>query len=200
MLRIEGLSFGYPGLARLFDGFAFAPTRSPVILRGRSGCGKTTLLKILCGLLAPAAVQEFQVPRVSRMILQEDALFPWLTVEENIAVTARRSGKRDVQCPPVSLVNHLLSRWAFELSFGQRRLVELCRALIDPPPLLCLDEPFNFLDAEARDRLAGLIRDAARGGREVVISTHHQEDVELFDGQVFHFPDTSPIRKLTEDG
>src|SRR5687768_15144265 len=84
-MRIEGLYFSYGDLP-LFADFSFSCDAPLFILRGRSGCGKTTLLKLISGILGPCQARAFEIPLGSRMVLQEDALFPWLTVRENIAV------------------------------------------------------------------------------------------------------------------
>ena len=194
---IEGLSFGY-GAERIFEDFWFACEGPIAVLSGRNGCGKTTLLKILARVVSPDRAMTFRVTDTVRMVLQEDALLPWLTVEENLQLV--RSDHR--AAPPRDLVEpigHLMRRTVFQLSFGQRRLVEMCRALENPPDLLCLDEPFNFLDASARRLLAGLIRSAATQGHQVVLSTHHAEDHTLLDAPIFQFPEGRPVTSLLLD-
>ena len=196
-VRIEGLSFGYTP-ERVFEGFEFACDQPIAVLAGRNGCGKTTLLKILSGVLAPDRFALFRAASTARLVLQEDALFPWLSVRENLALV--RANTAPPTSPELAApVEHILERHVFELSFGQRRLVELCRALENPPELLCLDEPFNFLDAGAREQVAFLIKAAAFNGRQIILSSHHSEDFDLFDAPVFRFPESRPITALVLD-
>ena len=124
---------------------------------------------------------------------------PWLTVEENLNLV--RPADQVLTSIPQELeepIRHLMHRPAFELSFGQRRLVELCRALENPPDLLCLDEPFNFLDTSARAVVAGWIRLTAGRNTQVVLSTHNVEDFTLLDAPVFRFPESRPLASLVK--
>lgn len=196
-MRIEGLSFKYQD-SWLFSAFNFSIADPMAILCGRSGCGKTTLLKILCGVMRPNLVDVFDVPKPSRLILQEDALFPWMTVAQNFVV-AFGSDVMDSAGEPLEPIRHLLNQRVYELSYGQRRLVELCRAFITPPEMLCLDEPFNFLDSGARTRLAFQIKALIGQGRQVILTTHHEDDVALFEAPVFRFPEITPVQQLLRD-
>jgi len=141
-----------------------------VCVLGPSGCGQSTLLKIVAGLESPdrgdVSVDGRTVsgPGLDRcVVFQEDALFPWLTVAENVAFGAKgRMAKSELR----SEVNrHLemtgLSRFADylprEISGGMKQRVALARVLILKPKVLLMDEPFGALDAQTREAMQELL-------------------------------------------
>jgi len=142
-----------------------------ICILGRSGCGKSTLLKILAGFLSPTAGRVLlggtpvRRPGPDRgVVFQEDALFPWLTVEENIAFGMRRHrwSKKSVReevdrylaLVGLSEFRHYLPR---EISGGMKQRVALARVLILQPRVLLMDEPFAALDAQTREEMQQLM-------------------------------------------
>jgi ABC-type multidrug transport system ATPase subunit len=199
-LSIHGLHFGYRECA-VFDNFSLETSAKIVILEGPSGCGKTTLLKLLAGVLAPSKIKAFVRREPASLILQEDALFPWLTVEENLACVPGWNGFDN--CPPavntlLPLVKPIALKRAFSLSFGQRRITELLRVLCFPSPLICLDEPFNFLDGPKRATVAGVIENMSEGGVHFLISTHYREDLRFRSGVTYKFEGSLPLQRLEQ--
>lgn len=196
-ISIQQLTFQYPE-QKVFDNFSFSCNSNLILFEGPSGCGKSTLLKILSGFLAPTRVRAFNTPPHCRLLLQEDALFPWLTVQQNLDLV----GLNDVlpsTDPAIHLwrwIEPILDRRASHLSFGQRRTVELYRVLSHPSEFICLDEPFNFLDPERRLAIAKCI--SALLGRDIsfAISSHHRDEIELLKGPVFRFGGQLPINEL----
>lgn len=165
---------------------------------GPSGCGKTTLLRIIAGFETPdsgtvsIAGREVAVPggcvpphqRSVGYVAQDGALFPHLTVGQNIAYGLkgglRRAEVRDQVArllAMVSLDEHLLSRRPSELSGGQQQRVALARALARRPAVMLLDEPFSSLDtglrAATRKAVAHTLADA---GVTTLLVTHDQEE------------------------
>jgi ABC-type multidrug transport system ATPase subunit len=194
---VNGLSFAYPN-QRVFEDFDFCCLESLFFLAGPSGCGKTTLLKILAGFLPPSGVRILKVPERSKIVLQEDGLFPWLTVEQNLAlagVSARVLPSSPV-ASVVPFIEELLGKKAFELSFGQRRTVELFRVFAAGADLVCLDEPFNFLDTDRRSAFASCVNRLRDDGVSFAISTHYDEDSSLLDGPIFKFSSSLPVTAL----
>ncbi len=139
-----------------------------ICILGRSGCGKTTLLNILAGFVPPTtgcvllAGQSVSRPGPDRcVVFQEDALFPWLTVEENIAF-GLRAPKRSLQAEVdrfLSLVGLTEFRGYLprEISGGMKQRVALARVLILKPAVLLMDEPFAALDATTREEMQNLL-------------------------------------------
>lgn len=142
-----------------------------ICILGRSGCGKSTLLKIVAGFLAPTSGKVLlknkpvEGPGPERcVIFQEDALFPWLTVQENIAFGLRGRGldqKSKAQEVErfLSLVgmNEFRNYLPGEISGGMKQRVSLARVLILQPEVLLMDEPFASLDAQSREEMQNLL-------------------------------------------
>jgi NitT/TauT family transport system ATP-binding protein len=168
-----------------------------VCLIGPSGCGKSTLLNMLAGLEYPsqgrvlADGKEIVGTDPSRvLIFQEAALFPWLTVQDNVefGLTMRGAGRAERQAASQRLLRmvHLeqfSQAWVHELSGGMRQRVALARALAVAPAVLLLDEPFAALDALTRDRLHAELQEIwQQTGTTIVFVTHNvREAVVLGD-------------------
>jgi len=130
-------------------------------LVGASGCGKSTLLSLVAGLDAPTAgVIEVTEGARPGLMFQDPALFPWLTVEQNVALPLRLRGVG--RCERLEQARELLEvvrladfarRRPHELSGGMRQRVALARTLALETPVLLMDEPFGALDAMTRDLL-----------------------------------------------
>jgi ABC-type Fe3+/spermidine/putrescine transport system ATPase subunit len=184
-----------------------------VALLGPSGCGKTTTLKMIAGLLDPSEGDVLfdgqsvrGVPaekRNSVMVFQEHALFPFMSVGQNVGFGLQVRGverkqiekKVDEMLELVQLPG-IARRRPQELSGGQRQRVALARALVTEPKLLLLDEPLANLDAHLRDEMRALILDIQdRTGITTVIVTHDQQEAVLladrialmFDGVLQHY-------------
>lgn len=164
-------------------------------LYGPSGSGKTTLLRILAGLTRPEqglirvendlwldTAQRINVPTQQRnvgMVFQDAALFPNMSVRENVQFAAenRRDPIVEELLELVGLTS-LAGRKPATLSGGQRQRVALIRALARRPRMLLLDEPFSALDAQTRGQLlTELIRLHQRFGTTTVLVTHHPDDL-----------------------
>src|SRR5262249_31096732 len=129
-----------------------------VAVVGPSGCGKTTLLNLMSGYDQPSSGRILREGRV-RMVFQQDGLFPWLTVTENIALGLRQIKNEQEQSRQIREMLQLIRLEGFEhhyphqLSGGMRQRVELARALAGESDILLLDEPFSSLDYLTRLRL-----------------------------------------------
>lgn len=193
-LHIKDLSFGY-GSYRLFERFTFSSTKRIILLRGPSGCGKTTLLKLIGGFLS---VEAGCIPSAGHPVLltlQDDSLLPWLSGHDNIS---KFTGilSRDYQSSPLyPLVESFLHRKAYQMSYGQRRSIELFRALLMPNRLMLWDEPFNFLDRNRRDQFINFITNRKQDSR-FVITSHYNENIDSQDIDVFEFIGDPPYQIL----
>ena len=173
-IRFDNLSW-HAGAFRL-EGVSFSvPAASYAVLMGRTGCGKTTLLEILCGLRPPAGGRVFigehdvtDLPPGERgigYVPQDGAMFPTMTVREQLgfALAIRRRPASEIAARVKELADHLgiahlLGRLPQHLSGGERQRVALGRALAAKPSVLLLDEPLSALDEELRDELAALLK------------------------------------------
>ncbi|MFZ2854623.1 MAG: ABC transporter ATP-binding protein [Rhodocyclaceae bacterium] len=163
-------------------------------LLGPSGCGKTTLLRMIAGFDEPDAGALFLdgqplagIPPEKRpvhTVFQSYALFPHLSVAQNIAFPLRMAGKADDEirrrlAETLDLV-HLADKarhFPHELSGGQKQRVALARGLINKPRLLLLDEPLGALDAKLRERMEGeLVALQREVGITFVFVTHSQQE------------------------
>ena len=151
-MEIKGLTFRYPSESSLFEDFDFASEASLVILRGASGCGKTTLLNILFGnQIGDVSCKSICIPAMPYLILQDDALCPWLTGVQNIIKFLHVDLNEYENSPLYQRTKSFIGQRACNMSFGQRRLVELFRAILFKPKLLLWDEPLNYLDNKSRE-------------------------------------------------
>ena len=143
-----------------------------VVILGPSGCGKTTLLRIMSGLLEPAAGRVLlggSPPDVARRhraigwLAQDDGLLPWRNVLDNVELPLRIARHNDRAAALEILERVGLSsaarQYPHELSGGMRQRAALARALVARPPFLFLDEPFAHLDELTRERLGELVLD-----------------------------------------
>ncbi len=156
----------------VLDNISFDAAKGELVcIVGRSGCGKSTLLNILSGFLAPSSGKVVLEGRsLSRpgpdrcVVFQEDALFPWLTVEENIAFGLKnRIRKRRENRTLVAEYTDMVGMTPFreylpaEISGGMKQRVALARVLILDPMVLLMDEPFGALDAQSREEMQALL-------------------------------------------
>jgi NitT/TauT family transport system ATP-binding protein len=168
-----------------------------VAIVGPTGCGKSTLLNVAAGLLAPAGggVRSFDTPlsglnRQSGYLFQADALFPWKTAIDNVAIaleidgTPRREALERAQgfLAQVGL-GAFSHRYPHMLSGGQRKRVGLAQVLIRDPKILLMDEPFGPLDAQTRQIMGNLLLELWSADRKAVLFVTHdlEEAISLAD-------------------
>ncbi|QAU37579.1 ABC transporter ATP-binding protein [Bradyrhizobium guangdongense] len=194
LLRIEGVVKTF-GTFRAVDGVSLDIKAGEFFaLLGPSGCGKTTLLRMLAGFEAPDEgrillggkdiAQALPHERPINMMFQNYALFPHLSVRDNIAFGLKRAGMSRADIAPrvaemVALVKleGLEKRKPDQLSGGQRQRVALARALARRPQLLLLDEPLAALDKKLRENTQGELMELQRRlGMTFIIVTHDQEE------------------------
>jgi NitT/TauT family transport system ATP-binding protein len=168
-----------------------------VAIVGPTGCGKSTLLNVAAGLLRPSAgrVESFGAPlaglnRTAGYLFQADALFPWKTAIENVAIgleiagtpAADARGQAQKWLARVGLAN-FSERYPHMLSGGQRKRVGLAQVLIRDPRILLMDEPFGPLDAQTRQIMGNLLLDLWSADRKAVLFVTHdlEEAIALSD-------------------
>lgn len=195
-IEIDGLCYSYKEL-EVFRNFSLKAHSNTVVLRGPSGCGKTTLLKLLSGNLIPDKVGAMPPTENSCLILQEDSLLPWLTGTENVRLFTRLSPAHFKNHPMYKLVADFIERKAHQMSYGQRRLVELFRAVVYKPRYLYLDEPFNFLDERRISLVLPFLQGEFLDGVNLTMSNHHSENISLLQSaDVYLFDGALPVCKV----
>jgi iron(III) transport system ATP-binding protein len=194
LLKLKTLACGYQDQRVVQDLNLHLNAGDIGCLLGSSGCGKTTTLRAIAGfepvhegeiildgeVISRAGYTLAPEKRRIGMVFQDYALFPHLTVAENIAFGIRKHPRlAQLTRGMLELVNlgALGKRYPHELSGGQQQRVALARALAPEPQLLLLDEPFSNLDGELRRRLSHEVRDILKArGTSAILVTHDQEE------------------------
>ncbi|QED49260.1 ABC transporter ATP-binding protein [Cytobacillus dafuensis] len=200
VVEIENLTFSYSRSASpTIDEFSFSMNTGEIVgVLGQSGSGKSTLLRLISGLEMPRkgsitiagklVVNDrlFVQPedRGVGMVFQDYALFPHMTVKENILFGLSRMAKKDRK-PRVKEMLELVhmedfgDRYPHELSGGQQQRVALARALAPKPKVLLMDEPFSNLDADLKESIReDLLLILKKANMTCMIVTHDRNDVE----------------------
>ena len=164
-----------------------------VSIVGTSGCGKSTILRLIAGLIRPTTgeIRLGGKPIVGAgpdrgMVFQKATLFPWLTVEKNVSFSLRMQKKQDKE-----LVEHMLKMVGLEdfrkdyphqLSGGMAQRLALVRSLINHPDILLLDEPLGALDAFTRMNMQDEILNIWREQKQTVVMVTHDVEEAIYMG------------------
>ena len=198
-LRLEAVDVGYtysgPKPTQALDGLTLHVRDSEFLaVLGPVGCGKTTLVRILAGFLrategsARCDGASIDGPSPQRgYVLQEDAIFPWMTVRENVEFGLLAKGldpaaRRAVSAELLGLVGLSAFERAFpkELSAGMSKMVEVARVLATDPSILLLDEPFGALDAQTRARMQDALGRLWEQRRKTVLFVTHDAEEAIY--------------------
>ncbi|MGH2835044.1 MAG: ABC transporter ATP-binding protein [Solirubrobacteraceae bacterium] len=196
MIEIEGVSRTFAGrrgaepIAALREMSLNVAAGETVAIVGASGCGKTVLLELICGLQQPDVGSVQSAP--AALMPQRDLLLPWLSAVDNAALALRV--QRIARGPARAQVAPWFERFGLagfeqarphELSGGMRQRVSFLRTLLAGKPVLALDEPFAALDAITRAEMQGwLAHILAQEQRTVVLVTHDVEEAVLLGDRV----------------
>lgn len=193
-LSINHLSKTYPGQhSRVLKDLSLQLNPGEILaLLGESGCGKTTLLRIIAGFLDPdqgeiAFNQKVLVNRKVNLVpekrnigfvFQDFALFPHLSVEQNVAYGLHGLSKQKRQAKVQEMLalvemEHLGHRHPFELSGGQQQRVALARSLAPHPELILMDEPFNNLDIKIKEQTLRFVKNLLHNLKTPAILVSH---------------------------
>jgi NitT/TauT family transport system ATP-binding protein len=167
-------------------------------LVGPSGCGKTTVLNVLAGFVSLSS-GSVRWPGGSRprlgYVFQDYALFPWMTVRENLVFGLRRLGRPELRAQEEDLVRRWLSivhmegfedYYPYQLSGGMKQRVAVARALIYEPDLVLMDEPFGALDELTRQQLVRFLDDLLAAQRlTVAYVTHNLREAAVLGDVVY---------------
>jgi len=180
VIRFQNVSFAF-GDTPVFEGLTLdIPPKC--VLKGPSGRGKTTLLRLAAGLLRPQAGTITGAPEKIAFLFQDDRLMPWLTAEENVAAVLPKERRHEAAAwlRRVELAS-LPDARPDEMSGGQRRRVALARVLAYGGELLLLDEPFKGLDPALTERMAALVLES---GADILMASHAEREAALIGGEV----------------
>lgn len=160
-----------------------------VSLVGTSGCGKSTILRMIAGLIAPTTGEitingdKITAPGPDiGMVFQKPTLFPWLTVEDNVAFSLKMQGKLKEGMEDVHRLINVIGLEKFkkdypgQLSGGMAQRVALARAMISKPKILLMDEPLGALDAFTRMNMQNEILDMWQVNKQLVVMVTHDID------------------------
>lgn len=195
LIKLENIDVSYDGKNNILENLNLKIKKGELVsLLGPSGCGKTTTLRVVAGFIEPTGGKFMlgdkdytNMPVHKRnfgLVFQSYALFPHLTVEENVAfglkmkkVNKDEINKKVSEMLEVVDMGHLAKRYPKELSGGQRQRVAIARALVVEPSLLLLDEPLSNLDAKLRLKMRVEIRKLQQKlGITTLFVTHDQEE------------------------
>ncbi|MFW5678642.1 MAG: ABC transporter ATP-binding protein [Pseudomonadota bacterium] len=200
VIALDDVALAFPGgNGPIFAGIDLVVGEGEfVTLVGASGAGKSSLLRIVAGLVPPSAGRvERRLPAATdrrgiAMVFQEARLLPWRRVAANVALgleglVASRAARERRVADALALVRlaDLAERWPHELSGGQRQRVGIARALAVAPDVLLMDEPFGALDAITRARLQDeLVRIRQETGTSVLFVTHDIDEAAYLGDRV----------------
>jgi len=200
ILEIEGLTYSYLKKEEpIIKDFSFSMEKGEVVgILGRSGSGKSTLLRLIAGLEMPLkgsikvagttvvsdCVYLHPEEREVGMVFQDYALFPHLTVKNNILFGLSRMPRNErkqrvEEMLELVQLESFSNRYPHELSGGQQQRVALARALAPKPNLLLMDEPFSNLDADLRETIREELKVILKtANMTCIMVTHDRKDVE----------------------
>jgi iron(III) transport system ATP-binding protein len=198
LLQLEHVSFAYAGTAKaVCQDLSIAVEAGEIAcLLGPSGCGKTTVLRLVAGFERPTAGRislnnrilandaHFVPPETRGIgyVFQDFALFPHLTIAENVRFGLRTQDRDEADARVAELLawvglTTVAPRYPHEISGGQRQRVALARALAPRPAILLMDEPFSSLDVELRAKLSFEVRALLKqSGTTALFVTHDQHE------------------------
>lgn len=201
-LKLENINKSF-GKTHILSALSFQLSAEKTLsILGKSGCGKTTLLKIIAGLIKADAGKIFlngqeisdwkPAQRNAVYLYQEDLLFPHLTVFQNIAfgLEIKKFKHPQIKKEVDTIIGQLelegqADKYPHQLSGGQRQRVSFGRAIITQPTLLLLDEPFGSLDSQTRQSMQALFKQIAEAYRITsIFITHDLKEALLMGDQI----------------
>lgn len=164
----------------IFENYSVCiPENKITFMMGESGCGKTTLLKIICGLDKEYDGEILLSSNKLSCVFQEPRLFPTLTAKENIEIVGKGGDFSVLDVLRLVELDKDAELYPDELSGGMKMRLSIARALYYNGDIFMLDEPFSALDEELKDRILSKIFDALKG-KTVLIVSHDPKEAEKY--------------------
>lgn len=178
MIEIKSLSFSYDENKVIRSFSASIKKGERVCIKGESGKGKTTLLRLLCGLERPESGEIiFSENEKIGVAFQSDVLLPWKTALQNVSVVSDKMTAEKWLC--AFSLSDSMNKYPSELSGGMCRRVALARAVAFEPDVLILDEAFKGLDVALKEEIMSLIKKHF-ANRIVVFTSHDENEIARF--------------------
>ena len=206
MINLENIRVNFGGFTALHDIHLNVEKGEFFTLLGPSGCGKTTTLRTITGFVTPSAgtvhvngkdITHLEIEKRNiGMVFQSYALFPTMSVYENIAfgLRVKKESKSEIKrkvaeiALKVELDESQLTKKINELSGGQQQRIAIARALVTSPSIICLDEPLSNLDSKLRIQLRNELKDLQRKiGVTTIYVTHDQEEAITLSNRIAVF-------------
>jgi NitT/TauT family transport system ATP-binding protein len=190
-VQLESVGVRYDDFEAIRDVSFDVPPGQFVALLGPTGCGKSSLLNLVAGLMTPSSGRVLSgereviaINRDSSYMFQADALLPWKSALSNVMLgpLLRGTPRRETEAMARSWLARVgltgfEHRYTHQLSGGQKKRVAMAQALINEPPILLMDEPFSALDAQTRARMEQELLTLCQGiGATVIFVTHDLEE------------------------
>ncbi len=196
-LQIKGLCFSYGEEPILNNLNLTVEKGKPLVLLGKSGIGKTTLLNLILGFIKPNSGEISGIDETTRVsvMYQEDRLFPQISVYKNLKLVKKELNLNEAGklLSELGLEKNILNKLPGELSGGMRRRIALARCLIFPAELVLMDEPFKGLDIESRKKCLGAVKKYI-AERPALIISHDPHDAEAIGAETVRMEDIAENR------
>lgn len=180
MISLKNVSKRYGSQTVLKDFSLDIPDGARIAIMGRSGAGKTTVLRLIMGLIKPDS-GEVSVPKGLKIgaVFQEDRLIETLTAEANCRLVMKKPDAPEISglLSKLGITPNLSKKPVNELSGGERRRVAVARAILSDPNVIILDEPFKGIDSETLPAVIGETNRAAEG-KTLILVTHSAIEAE----------------------
>ena len=211
IMTVNDLCLWYGPSQALKDVSINIPEKSVTALIGPSGCGKSTILRLVAGLILPTLGRvtvdgaEVETPSPERgVVFQNPTLFPWLTVEKNIAFSLDVRGMKDGKAERVDQMIRMIGLERFrndypaQLSGGMAQRVALVRTLINEPEILLLDEPLGALDEFTRMNMQDEILNIWSQKKQLALMVTHSIDEAVYMGTRVLVMESNPGRIVAD--
>ncbi len=172
-------------------------------LVGRNGCGKTMLMKCICGFVKPTSGKividgnvlgkDMDVPEHMGIIIENPGFIPYYSGYKNLRLLASvrgKTGKKEIaEYMEMVGLDAKSKKHVSKYSLGMRQKLGIVQAIMEQPEILLLDEPMNGLDRKSVELVRNLIKKTADAGAVVLLSSHNQEDIDTLCDVVYHMED-----------